>query len=206
MNPFTKTSRNISLIFVLTMILASCGQNPKEATERVDNKDTMSVPHNSEIHRIVRGTVHYWDSLQPNNKIDIIAFESLTAINKADTLQWIVVYPLICYHPASRYTGELWDTTLSYCFTIIDGKLVCMALNKFMVNRNKSKMEFVDPESFPQYKKCEYDFCYDPLIWYFCLKNDSFVLRHIGYYLPENIRKGNFKDTVPKFPFPTNNE
>ena len=108
--------------------------------------------------------------------------------------------------PASRYTGELWDTTLSYCFTIIDGKLVCMALNKFMVNRNKSKMEFVDPESFPQYKKCEYDFCYDPLIWYFCLKNDSFVLRHIGYYLPENIRKGNFKDTVPKFPFPTNNE
>jgi len=73
-------------------------------------------------------------------------------------------------------------------------------------HHSKEVTEFVDPESFPQYKKCEYDFCYDPLIWYFCLKNDSFVLRHIGYYLPENIRKGNFKDTVPKFPFPINIE
>lgn len=29
-----------------------------------------------------------------------------------------------------------------------------------------------------------------------------FKLRHIGYYLPEKIRKGNFKDTLPEFPFP----
>ena len=198
--------KNILLLTVLITTLASCGHNSKEATESVDNKDTTFVAPESEIHRIVRETVRYWDSVSPGNNIDIIAFGSLTPQKATDTLQWIVVYPLICYHPASRYTGELWDTTLSYCFTIIDGKLVCMALNKFMVNRNKSKMEFVDPESFPQYKKCEYDFCYDPLIWYFCLKNDSFVLRHIGYYLPENIRKGNFKDTVPKFPFPIINE
>ena len=202
MNPFTKSSRNISLIFVLTMILASCGQNPKEPTEPIDNKDTISVPLNSEIHRIVRGTVHYWDSLQPNNKIDIIAFESLTAINKADTLQWIMVYPLLCYHPASSYAGEFWDTTLSPCFTIIDGKLVCMILNDFMLNRNESKIEFIDPESFPQYEKCNKEFKYDPLIWYYCLRNDSFMLRHIGYYLPEEIEKGKFKDTVPDFPFP----
>lgn len=29
-----------------------------------------------------------------------------------------------------------------------------------------------------------------------------FKLRHIGYYLPEKIRKGNFKDTLPEFPYP----
>ena len=153
--------KNILLLTVLITTLASCGHNSKEATESVDNKDTTFVAPESEIHRIVRETVRYWDSVSPGNNIDIIAFGSLTPQKATDTLQWIVVYPLICYHPASRYTGELWDTTLSYCFTIIDGKLVCMALNKFMVNRNKSKMEFVDPESFPQYKKCEYDFCYD---------------------------------------------
>lgn len=195
-------SRNISFLLVLITTLLSCGQNPKEVSERVDNKDTISIPLDSEIYRIVRETVHYWDSIQPDNKVDIIAFESLTAKNKTDTLQWIMVYPLLCYHPASSYTGEFWDTTLSPCFTIIDGKLVCMILNDFMVRRNESKTKFVDPESFPQYEKCDKEFFYDPLIWYYYLDNDRFVLRHIGYYLPREIEKGKFKDTVPSFPFP----
>lgn len=33
-----------------------------------------------------------------------------------------------------------------------------------------------------------------------------FKLRHIGYYLPEKIRKGNFKDNLPEFPFPLNSK
>ena len=202
MNLLAKIIRNISLLLVLITIIASCGQNQKEATESIGNNDTTSVEQDSEIHRIVRETVHYWDSIKPDNKIDIIAFESLTTKDKADTLQWIMVYPLLCYHPASYYTGEFWDTTLSPCFTIIDGKLVCMILNDFMVRRNESKTEFVDPESFPQYEKCDKEFFYDPLIWYYYLDNDRFVLRHIGYYLPEDVRKGKFKDTVPDFPFP----
>ena len=185
MKRLSTISLNISFLLVLITTFVSCSQNPKETTENIDVGDTTSIVIDSEIHRIVRETVHYWDSLQPNNKIDIVAFELFTTKKKADTLQWIAVYPLICYHPASRYTGEFWDTTFSTCFTIIDEKLVCMALNDFMLNRNESKIEFIDPESFPQYEKCDKEFCYDPLIRYYCLENDSFELRHIGYYLPK---------------------
>lgn len=195
------------IVAILCCISISCVNNPTDTTKDMDSEDTASVASASEIYRIVRETLLYWDSVSPDNNVKIVSLQVFPEDNPTDSLHWLMVFPLPCYDAASSNDYlEFFDTKVSEFYSIIDGKLTNLVLDSFMLSRNESSLEFVNPESFPEYKKCDGEFYYDPLIWYYCLRNDSFKLRHIGYYLPEKIRKGNFKDTLPEFPYPLNSK
>ena len=119
----------------------------------MDSADTVSVASATEIHRIVRETLLYWDSVSPDNKVEIVCLQVFPEDNPTDSLHWLMVCPLPCYHAASsKDYWEFFDKKVSEFYSIIDGKLINLVLDSFMISRNESSLEFIDPNLFPNIK------------------------------------------------------
>ncbi len=174
---FTKT---IILIVFLSVAVLSCMQKHETETTRNHRSEADIDYYDSDIHRIVRYAIAEWDSIFPENDIDIISVETLST----DTFHWICVYAIPCYFSFSDTIPGQYPIL----YTLIDNKLIRLIIDDFMIERNKQTLDFVNPCDYPKYKVCEGDFNYDPIALYFCFMKDSLVFRHKGFILPDSIR------------------
>lgn len=174
---FTKTI--ISIVF-LSVTVSSCMQ--KNDTETTNNQKSVTDInyYDSDIHRIVRYAIAEWDSIFPENDIDIISVETLST----DTFHWTCVYAIPCY---SSFSDTI-PGQYPILYTLIDNKLIRLIIDDFMIERNKQDLDFVNPSDYPNYKLCEGSFNYDPIALFFRFMKDSLVFRYKGPFLPDSIR------------------